>query len=72
MTAIENPIPAGWAAHGRHRAPATMVGGAIRRAAGVHYVVTTASPATSGALVAQIAVATASGGADTRLPPSRG
>lgn len=72
MTYIEYLIPAGWAAHGRHRAPATLVGSAIRRAAGVHYLQTTANPATTAALVAAIAVSASAGAAGARLTPRRG
>lgn len=72
MTSIEYLIPAGWGAHGRHRLPPTMIGGALRRAAGVHYLQTTSSPATTAALIAQIAVSAAAGAADARLSPRRG
>ena len=72
MALTENPMPNGRRAHGRHRLPPTIIGGAIRRAAGVHYITTTASLATTAATIAQIAVSVASGGADARLPPRRG
>jgi hypothetical protein len=71
MTQNIETLPADWQAHGRHRVPANLIGSGVRRAAGVHYLVTTASPTTTAATIAQIAIATASGGADVRLPPRK-
>ena len=72
MTQILENLPSGWQAHGRHRLPTTLIGGAIRRAAGVHHVITNANPSTTAALIAQIATATANEAADARLSPRIG